>query len=196
MKFESNIILEGYPRLQQPLVGCEGTLYILLRLPGWKKIGFSLLILIWWPQNCCKSGVSLSTGWSLLWRHIDGLVQERRNSSALAMELHLSSTNPLTWALVSQIINNSAVCLTVYSGFQQRMHQSSEGPLCGESTSDHWWQSDAWCSLTIRCLCDFSTGPNFSFATKSCDMKLIFPGNITNLHCSTIPCDAYPYTWN
>ena len=26
--------------------------------------------------------------------HIDGLVQERRNSSALAMELHLSCTNP------------------------------------------------------------------------------------------------------
>ena len=27
--------------------------------------------------------------------HTDGLVQERRNSSALAMELHLSCTNPL-----------------------------------------------------------------------------------------------------
>ena len=27
--------------------------------------------------------------------HIDGLVQERRNSSALAMELHISCTNPL-----------------------------------------------------------------------------------------------------
>ena len=26
--------------------------------------------------------------------HIDGLVQERRNSSALATELHLSCTNP------------------------------------------------------------------------------------------------------
>ena len=26
--------------------------------------------------------------------HIDGLVQERRNSSALAMELHLSCTDP------------------------------------------------------------------------------------------------------
>ena len=27
--------------------------------------------------------------------HIDGLVQERRNSSALAMELRLSWTNPI-----------------------------------------------------------------------------------------------------
>ena len=30
--------------------------------------------------------------------HIDGLVQERRNSSALAMELRLSCINPSTWS--------------------------------------------------------------------------------------------------
>ena len=30
-----------------------------------------------------------------VYMYIDGLVQERRNSSALAMELHLSCTNPL-----------------------------------------------------------------------------------------------------
>ena len=28
------------------------------------------------------------------WNHLDGLVQERRNSSALAMELRLSCANP------------------------------------------------------------------------------------------------------
>ena len=33
--------------------------------------------------------------------HVDRLMQERRNSSALAMELHLSCTNPLKlWSLV------------------------------------------------------------------------------------------------
>ena len=32
--------------------------------------------------------------------HVDGLVQERRNSSALAMELHLSCTNPSMWITV------------------------------------------------------------------------------------------------
>ena len=31
---------------------------------------------------------------SLLFEHIDGLMQERRNSSALAMELRLSCINP------------------------------------------------------------------------------------------------------
>ena len=33
--------------------------------------------------------------------HIDGLVQERRNSSALAMELRLSCTNPSIWHQLS-----------------------------------------------------------------------------------------------
>ena len=30
---------------------------------------------------------------------VDGLVQERRNSHALAMEIHLSCTNPSTWTV-------------------------------------------------------------------------------------------------
>ena len=32
--------------------------------------------------------------------NIDGLVQERRNSSVLAMELRLSCINPLMWCLL------------------------------------------------------------------------------------------------
>ena len=46
---------------------------------------------------------------------IDGLVQERRNSSALAMELRLSCTNPLTW---------KCFCIT--------------GLLWGQSTFGQW----------------------------------------------------------
>ena len=34
--------------------------------------------------------------------HVDGLVQERRNSSALAMELRLSSTNPSMWLCLTK----------------------------------------------------------------------------------------------
>ena len=37
--------------------------------------------------------------------HIDGLVQGRRNSSALAMELRLSCTNPSIW-----YVNNGVKC--------------------------------------------------------------------------------------
>ena len=35
--------------------------------------------------------------------YIDGLEQERRNSSALAMELRRSCTNPSTWTSLSPI---------------------------------------------------------------------------------------------
>ena len=40
-------------------------------------------------QYLCKQPFSANS----LEQHIDGLVQERRNSSALVMGLHLSSTN-------------------------------------------------------------------------------------------------------
>ena len=39
-----------------------------------------------------------------VWRHFDWLVQERRNSSALTMELRLSCTNPSIWWFVSEPI--------------------------------------------------------------------------------------------
>ena len=35
----------------------------------------------------------------IVYLHLDALVQERRNSSALAMELRLSCTNPSTWSV-------------------------------------------------------------------------------------------------
>ena len=37
--------------------------------------------------------------------YIDGLVQERRNSSALAMELRMSCTNPSIYAIYIFILN-------------------------------------------------------------------------------------------
>ena len=35
-------------------------------------------------------------------KHIDGLVQERRNSSVLAMELRISCINPSIWSTPSK----------------------------------------------------------------------------------------------
>ena len=43
----------------------------------------------YWALLCCKCQEFYGASW-----YIDGLVQERRNSSALAMELRLSCTNP------------------------------------------------------------------------------------------------------
>ena len=39
-----------------------------------------------------------------LWEQVDGLVQERRNSSALAMELCISCTNPPKWCIHASVI--------------------------------------------------------------------------------------------
>ena len=50
-------------------------------------------------------GLAFGTGYATLlylefdMGNINGLMQERRNSSALAMELHLSCTNPLTCSI-------------------------------------------------------------------------------------------------
>ena len=52
----------------------------------------------WW---CMYSSVACRTQVNLVCVHIDGLLQERRNSSALAMELRLSCTNPSIYWLIS-----------------------------------------------------------------------------------------------
>ena len=44
--------------------------------------------------------------WGLVWSNMDGLVQERRNSIANALELHLSCTNPSIWFDVAYHITN------------------------------------------------------------------------------------------
>ena len=52
---------------------------------------------------------SLSVRWKrYVWIQIDGLVQERRNSSALAMELRLSCTIPSKWSHVCTL----SLCMT------------------------------------------------------------------------------------
>ena len=59
----------------------EKLLWCVTREGGWK--GYYVIIPEW------------IVPYSISHKHIDGLVQERRNSSALAMELCLSCTNPL-----------------------------------------------------------------------------------------------------
>ena len=67
------------------------------------------------------------------WHHIDGLVQERCNSSALAMELHLSCINPSTWALLHLI--SLATCLLV-----QQLVQAKKSP----KALQHWKVDFSW----------------------------------------------------
>ena len=65
----------------------------------------SLATMSWWPVRCllaCSESIvpnfilAVLYGVVILhWEYIDGLVQKRRNSSALALKLRLSCTNPL-----------------------------------------------------------------------------------------------------
>ena len=52
--------------------------------------------------------------WYEIWYDIDGLVQERRNSSVLAMELHLSCTNPSIYNHIFVIEYFTSVQLTIF----------------------------------------------------------------------------------
>ena len=76
------------------------------------------------------------------WLHIDGLVQERRNSSALAMELRLYCTNPSTCDMASQItcsqldyLFNNSIRLTL---LQKASKFFIAAPSWEESTGDRW----------------------------------------------------------
>ena len=63
-------------------------------------------------------------------QYIDGLVQERRNSSALAMELRLSSTNLSTYAIAVQYLGqNHAYAGSVLSNLNQNQPGASTAML-------------------------------------------------------------------
>ena len=57
--------------------------------------------------------------YSKMWDEIDGLVQEEHNSSALAMELRLSCTNPWKWLIHSQTSMTALLKLEWTSNFTQ-----------------------------------------------------------------------------
>ena len=61
--------------------------------------------------NICEKIDRVITAPHCIWippqGHVDGLVQERRNSSALAMELRLSCTNPSMYTIITHFHNNT-----------------------------------------------------------------------------------------
>ena len=72
-----------------------------------------------WHENCLKTyhrPASLHMSMALLY-DIDGLVQERRNSSALAMELRFSCTHPLILPIGWCLKNILQYCIFFYNQF-------------------------------------------------------------------------------
>ena len=105
--------------------------------------------------------------------HIDGLVQERRNSIANALELRLSCTNPLTWASQHLQCSNSLFRLT-----SQRKHQSSTlvWPLWGKFTSTSGCPSQRASNM--------ETGPRFNIKISSYQYRKSHCGDKTVVRSS------------
>ena len=93
----------------------------------------------------------------MCWKHkcMDGSVQERRNSSALALELPLSCTNPSTWWACNKLPCHGIQCAELGSivwkkkswGTAER--SSSHVRLLG--TTVPLWHYDTWKSSVNKC---------------------------------------------
>ena len=71
------------------------------------------------------------------WRHIDRLMQERRNSSALAVELRLSCTNPSIWWCRPEPILVQVMALRHQAITWTNVNLSSNGPcVCASVVFD------------------------------------------------------------
>ena len=75
----------------RPMLVKEVVVFKTLCLFSWEGA-----IIIRWI-TCITDSDPHETISTIIWKQFEGLVQERRNSSALAMELHLSCTNPSIW---------------------------------------------------------------------------------------------------
>ena len=76
------------------------------------------------------------------WGHKGGLMQERCNSIANALELHISCTNPLTTFLIYEFILNKRT-LSVPASFWNQ-------PIPGEISQYHsYWHSGSLCCQCI-----------------------------------------------
>ena len=101
------LIMLGFMDLGWPRVCRRPTSVLLYFRDEWIEIWFYVV----WHIFVVLSSLLLNadiTGYNMV-LYINGLVQERRNSSALAMELHLSCTNPSIYCLAITR-TNSATC--------------------------------------------------------------------------------------
>ena len=81
---------------------------------------------------------------------IDGLVQEGRNSSALAMELSLSCTDPLNYFTFQSILLDTMFFMTK-QGIKYSLWPC--GTIWWHNLGQHWLRQRflAWCHKTITC---------------------------------------------
>ena len=126
--------------------------------PNVKEI-WEISVSVSWITMWKKGILFVDVNLSIPWHQSDGLVQERCNSSALAMELRLSCTNPSSstcvcmnssmWILVQIYVHWVPRCLQDESlpfhfFFQQKLHWYLK---------PSWWTSIRLPLQTSSCLC-------------------------------------------
>ena len=117
--------------------GENGNLWLAIAFPVFKSDHFSSPVETrtmarWIVASLCEEHIHSR---ERLGRHIDGLVQERRKSSALAMELRLSCTNPSVlseWKPVhlNTFFNFAARQTRVESRFRDHFRYTGLWPCC------------------------------------------------------------------
>ena len=98
-----------------------------------------------------ETNTQLSCVGGIMMLHIDGLVQERRNPIANALELHLSSTNPLIGNVFSHQLSACSA------------NDKEKWSLVTCISDGHFW---CW-YLTVRYQC--------YFLNSKCNFTLLFP---------------------
>ena len=88
------------------------------------------------PWILCKNSLV-----SLVTSEFNGLVQERCNSIASAMELHLSCINPLIWVTCHILTTRLFVQQIVQANIKETSKFLITGPLWGKSTRHQWFPS-------------------------------------------------------
>ena len=95
-----------------------------------------------WPVVCLKYVPFIAN-------NIDGLVQERRNSIANALELCLSCTNPSKWPWVAERDLNYC-CVVMMTSSNGNIFRVT-APLWREFTSDRWILLTKACDAELLC---------------------------------------------
>ena len=114
---------------------------------------------------------------NVVWYHIDGLVQERRNSSALAMELRLSCINPLICHHLAILRSIFALCIAKWPTWPRgpKSLEFSGNELLRSPNRASWFLLPSWAPLCYgRCLVKPLTLLLVTLVWKTSDFVVIY----------------------
>ena len=135
---------------------------------------------------------------NVVWYHIDGLVQERRNSSALAMELRLSCINPLICHHLAILRSIFALCIAKWRTWPRgpKSLEFSGNELLRSPNRASWFLLPSWAPLCYgRCLVKPLTLLLVTLVWKTSDFVVIYIKNKKSLSSCTIVTPLCMWWW-